>query len=199
MQARLSPHRAARVRPYRRAARRGASMVEAVFIISIFVSFFFGMNYFRSLYHQKLRVMQLGRAGVVAYAMDACPSGGNALAQIQPDLQTVEDSTQNASGKTSGTNPGVQPPPTSVGQSNNGHSPSDPVSGAMSSAGFGGDPIAAINLQAPASALGQTDPLTTIGFQSTVHTNAAMSCGDKQEDGDIGSALKYVSGLFDHN
>jgi hypothetical protein len=171
-------------------------MVEAVFIISIFVTFFFGMNYFRSLYHQKLRVMQLGRAGVVAYAMDACPTNVNALAQIQPDLGTAQDSTQNASGKTAGTSPGstVSAPSTQVGQ----HTQSDPVSGAMSDSGFGGDPIAAINLQAPATALGKSDMFTTIGFQSTVHTTAAMSCNDKQQDGDIGGALHYVSGLFDH-
>jgi hypothetical protein len=181
----------ARSRSRSRARTRGASMVEAVFVISIFVSFFFGMVYFKSVYHQKLRVQELGRAGVVAYAMNACPTGGDQLAPIRPDLQNVQDNSNNPSGKQEGTAPAATASSKPIGQQNQG----DPVTGAMSSSGFTGDPLSVINLQAPASALGQSG-LTTLGFQTTVHTVATMSCGDKQEDGNVNGVIGYVKDLF---
>ncbi len=168
-------------------------MVEAVVVISVFVTFFLGMVYFRSLYEQKLRVQQLGRAGVVAFAMKGCPSGGDPMASIKADLGAVQDNSGSPSGGSSGDpSKKVQVPSTSVGQNSKG----DPVAGAVGKSGFAGDPISVFNLQAPASGTSKSSPITSVGFNSTVHTTAAMSCGDKQEAGNVKDAIQYIGNLF---
>ena len=66
-----------------RARSRGAAMVEAIVVISVFILFFVGMVYFESLYHEQLRALQLARAAAVAYAMDACPDNTDPLRTVR--------------------------------------------------------------------------------------------------------------------
>jgi hypothetical protein len=172
----------------RRIGCRGASMVEAVFMISIFIMFFIGQVYFRSLYENKLHVQRLGRAAAVAFAMNAC-QGNDPLAPVKPDLGSAQNN--GTTGSTQGNSSGIQAQPTgSVGTGGG-----DPVGGAMQGSGFTGDPIAVFNLQAAAAGTAQQG-LSTVGFQSTVHTTASMSCGDKQEGGNVSDAIQYVIGEF---
>ncbi|MBX3220292.1 MAG: hypothetical protein KF795_07205 [Labilithrix sp.] len=55
-----------------RAARRGAILVEAIIVITFFITCFVGVVYFRELYLQKLRVQRLARSATLAHAMGAC-------------------------------------------------------------------------------------------------------------------------------
>ncbi len=162
-------------------------MIEAVVVISIFILFFLGMTYFRSMYQNKLHVQRLARAAAVAYALDACQ--GDPLGAIKADLGTATD---NGSGQQQGgaNTSGMTSQSTPVGNG-------DPSAKALGDEGVVGDPIAGINVQAPASGTSKPSPWASeIGFRATVSSNAYMSCGEKQEDGDVGGAFKYIKGLI---
>jgi Flp pilus assembly protein TadG len=97
----------------KRAARRGAAMVEAVVVISVFILFFLGMVYFRSMYQQKLRMMRLARAAAVGYALNGC--NGSPTQNITQDLGNGSDNSSGTSqgGANVSGAPGANP---SVGQ-----------------------------------------------------------------------------------
>ena len=178
-----------RNRGHNRASKRGAAMVEAVFMISIFILFFLGMVYFRSMYQQKLRVQRLARAAAVSYALAAC--NGNPLASIQADLGNASD---NNSGQQQGNANlgGMTPNPSGVGS--NGGGSASPVASAMGNEGVVGDPIAGINVQAPAAGTSTGQFGQQIGFKANVGSSAYMSCGENQEDGNVGGSLQYIKG-----
>jgi hypothetical protein len=171
-----------------RNGQRGASMVEAVFMISIFIMFFIGQVYFRSLYENKLHVQRLGRAAAIAYAMNAC-RGDDALAPVRPDLGSAQPNGQ--AGSSQGNSSGIQEQPSgSVGTGGG-----NPVGGAMSNGGFVGDPIAVFNMQAAAAGTAQQG-WATIGYKATVHTTASVSCGDQQRKGDPADAVQFIISEF---
>ncbi len=173
----------------RRASRRGAAMVEAIVMISMFIMFFLGMVYFRSMYQQKLKVQRLARAAAVSYALAAC--NGDPLASIKADLGTATDN--NSGQQQGGANlGGMTPNPSGVGS--NAGSSASPVASAMGNEGVVGDPIAGINVKAPAAGTSTGKFGTQIGFKANVSSDAYMSCGENQEDGDVGGALKYIQG-----
>src|SRR5437763_62212 len=74
--------------------QRGAAMVEAIVIISVFILFLLGTVYFKNLYQQKLHVLRLGRASTLAYSMAAC--GIPPTQPIQKDLYGANGSATNA-------------------------------------------------------------------------------------------------------
>jgi hypothetical protein len=165
---------------------RGAAMVEAVCVISVFVIFFIGIAYFRMLYQERLMVQRLARAAAVAYAMNACPDG-QALSAIQPDLGRASD---NESGSTPDQTSSAMQPNAQVGNSS---SAGDPVGSAL-------DKIAGISLQAMASNDMKKHAAAVPGqrewFSHTVYSNSFMTCGDVQKSGDIAGALSYVQHAF---
>ncbi len=166
-------------------------MVEAVFVIAIFILFFLGMAYFRSMYQQKLRIARLARAAAVGYALNGCQ--GDPLALVSQDLGSAQNGGQ--SGQTPGTAPGPYPAPSSnptVGQN-----PGNPVGSALGNQGMVGDPIAVINMQAPAGASTQPTPLAAkVGFNATLTQNSYMSCGDVAQPGTAAGVWNYASSLF---
>jgi hypothetical protein len=178
-----------RMRPHNRARTRGAAMVESIVMISMFILFFMGMVYFRSMYQQKLRVQRLARAAAVSYALAAC--NGDPMASIQADLGSASN---NNSGQQQGTANlgGMNPNPSGVGS--NAGSSNSPTASALSGQGMAGDPIAGINVQAPAAGTTKSRFGTTVGLRSTVSSNAYMSCGENQQDGNVGGALQYIKG-----
>lgn len=171
-------------------------MVEAVFVISVFILFFLGMAYFRSMYQQKLRVSRLARAAAVGYALNGCQ--GDPLALINQDLGSASNGGQ--SGSTQGSTQGVtgqagsKGDPTVSGNSGSGN----PVSSSLGSSGMTGDPIAVLNLQGPAAAgTTQSSPWATkIGFSATVSTSSYMSCGDVAQPGTAAGAWNYAEKFF---
>ena len=161
-------------------------MIEAIFCISVFILFFLGMVYFRSMYQQKLRMERLGRAAAVAYALEGC-SGSNPLAQIQADLGNATNTGQ--PGEQQGTGAGIGGNP-SVGSGS-------PLSGAQQSKGTFGDPVTEISMSGPASATTQNGVFgPKFGFTANVGTTSFMSCGQAPEAGSVSGALQYVKGLF---
>jgi hypothetical protein len=170
----------------------GAAMIEALFVISIMVSFFIAMVYVRSLYENKLHVQRLGRAAALAYAMSACKDQGDPLLPIRPDLGSAKNS--GTSGAQQGNNPSSAITPQST--QNVGDKGGDPVSGAMKGSGFVGDPLALFTLDANAAATVPQGWTTATAFQHTVRTIATISCGDKQEAGDVKGAIHYVIDEF---
>ncbi len=157
-------------------------MIEAVFVISIFILFFVGMLYFESLYHTKIRVQGLARAAAVAYAMDACKDA-NPLQTVQQDLHAS-------------TGHGDSPPPSStatvpVGTPNKpvGNNGGDPLGSAMKSQGLAGDPTTDIGVNGTASG---TTGKPGSGFHASVSSDSYLSCGDAQGDGSAGSAWSFV-------
>lgn len=173
------------------AATRGAAMVEALVVISVFILFFLGMVYFRSMYQQKLRVMRLSRAAAVGFSLNGC--NGAATQNLTPqDLAGVSDSnSQTSSNGTAnvGGTPGADP---SVGQK-----AGNPVGGALSSQGMMGDKIAALNLATPASGTSKPSPMAkTLGFKANVSSISYMSCGEPHKAGDFSGLLSYATSLF---
>ncbi len=172
-----------------RAHARGAAMVEAIFVISIFILFFLGMAYFRSMYQQKLRVSRLARAAAVGYALGGC--NGSPLQSVTADLGSASDN-----GSTSQLNPGG-PAGASGSKPTVGQNGGNPVGSALASQGMVGDPIAVINMQAPAAGTSQASPATaSMGFKANVSTNSYMSCGEAHQKGDLSGAWNYAKGLF---
>jgi hypothetical protein len=176
---------------YRRAGARGAAMVEAVCVIAVFILFFLGMTYFRTMYQQKLRIARLARAAAVGYALNGCQ--GSPLALVQQDLGSGSNGSQ--SGQQSGSAQGPSGAPNSnpsVGQNTG-----NPVNSALGSAGMTGDPIAVITLTTPVSASAQSSPLApAMGFNTTLSNNSYMSCGDVAQAGTAAGAWNYASSLF---
>jgi hypothetical protein len=168
-------------------------MVEAICVISVFILFFLGMAYFRSMYQQKLRITRLARAAAVGYALGGCQ--GDPLALVQSDLGSASNGGQ--SGQSQGTGQG---PAGQAGSSANpsvGQNTGTPISSALGSSGMTGDPIAVINLQGPSSASTQSSPWAgKIGFSATVSTNTYMSCGDVAQAGTAAGAWNYAKSLF---
>jgi hypothetical protein len=166
-------------------------MVEAICVISIFILFFIGMAYFRSMYQQKLRVTRLARAAAVGYALNGCQ--GDPLALVNQDLGSASNT--GASGSTPGTATGPSGAPgsnPSVGQNTG-----NPVGSALAAQGMTGDPIAVIAVQGPAGASTQPSPLAQkVGFSATVTTDSYMSCGDVAQPGTAAGAWNYASQLF---
>jgi hypothetical protein len=120
--------------------------------------------------------------------MAAC--NGDPMASIQADLGTASN---NNSGQQQGSagSSGLSPNP-SVG--NSGSSGANPVGSAMGDQGMTGDPIAGMTVKAPASGTTKGSFGQVVGFKATVSSNAYMSCGENQQDGDVGGALKYIKG-----
>jgi hypothetical protein len=166
-------------------------MVEAICVISIFILFFLGMVYFRSLYQQKLRISRLARTAAVGYALNGCQ--GDPLAMVSSDLGSASNG--GGSGQQAGSAAGPSSAPgsnPSVGQNTG-----NPVGSALSSQGMVGDPIAVINMQAPAGATTQPTPWAAkVGFSATLTQNSYMSCGDVPQAGTAAGAWSYASQLF---
>jgi hypothetical protein len=165
-------------------------MVEAIVVISIFILFFLGMVYFRSMYQQKLRVMRLTRAAAVGFSLSGC--SGQPTQNLTPqDLSGVTDSSQTTTGGAAdpGGAPGANP---SVGQK-----AGSPVGNALSDQGMMGDKIAAMNLAAPASGTSQPSPMAkTLGFRANVSSISYMSCGEPHKAGDFSGLIGYATSLF---
>jgi len=160
-------------------------MVEAVVVISIFVLFFMGMMYFEWMYHNKLRVQQLARAGVVAYAMDACQDS-NPLQTVQQDLGPAKDT---GSGNSPGDQNDMNPPSTKNGIGNSGGDA--PLDDALTKSGFLGDPVAGIRLDTTVATTSNGP-----GFSGKVSSTGYLSCGDKQGPGNAGDVFSFISSVF---
>jgi len=172
-----------------RARERGAAMVEAIVVISIFILFFLGMVYFESLYHEQLRVQQLARAGAFAYAMKACPDGEDATLAVQADLH-------NASGGSSPQTGNANVPVQSKKQV--GNQGSDPLGGAMKMGGFALDKITDVKITGKAAGTTQSGGLFSPrwGFRRDVVSDSYLSCGDPQKDGNAGGLFSLVKSAF---
>lgn len=77
-----------------RAARRGAILVEAIIVISFFITCFIGVVYFRELYLQKMRVQRLARSASLAHAMGACEADPRAAIDRDIGARRFESTTQ---------------------------------------------------------------------------------------------------------
>jgi hypothetical protein len=165
-------------------------MVEAICVISVFILFFLGLVYFRSMYEQKLRGTRLARSAAVEYALAGC--NGDPLASIQADLGTAQN---NGSAQQQGSaDTSKMTPNPNLGNTNGG---GGGVGQALGNSGMVGDPIAGISVTAPAAGTTKTSALgQRIGFQSKVGADSYMSCGDPQADGTVQGALQYVKGMF---
>ena len=160
-------------------------MVESIIVISVFILFFVGMVYFKSLYTQKLRVQRLARAAAVAHAMGACE--GNALDRIKNDMQ------QSATGTGSGKQAGDAKITTPTA----GDKAGAPLGKALDNQGVVGDPIAGVFIQGNAAGNSRQNAWSAPkGFAAKVGSNAYMSCGDDQHDGNPAGFLDFVKGEF---
>jgi hypothetical protein len=165
-------------------------MVEAIFVISVFILFFLGMVYFYSLYHEHLRVQQLARAGAVAYAMDACQDS-NPLQAIEQDLGASNGQRNTTNNPATAGAVGQPNPP--IGDKGG----ADPVAGSMQSSGFVGVQIAGITMNGKAAGTTTYGLLSPrVGFRSDVISTSYIVCGDPQKDGDAAGAWDYVKDLF---
>jgi hypothetical protein len=81
-----------RVARVARASERGAVMVESLIAISIMITFFFGMVYLSTIYHDKIYVQQETR--YAAYVLNGCPGyvpGGLSSAMSATGLPRKEN------------------------------------------------------------------------------------------------------------
>jgi hypothetical protein len=174
----------------KRGAERGAAMVEAIVVISIFILFFLGMVYFRSMYQQKLRVMRLSRTAAVGFALSGCTGSPtqNLTTQDLNGVTSGSSGTINGTAANVGGSPGANP---SVGQNSK-----NPVGGALSDQGMMGDKIAALSLSAAAAGTSKSTFGSTVGFQSNVTSTSYMSCGEPHKAGDFSGAISYAESMF---
>jgi len=169
----------------------GAAMIEAVFVIAVFVLFFISMVYVRALYENKLRVMRLGRAGAMAFAMNACQNQNDPLQPVRPDLGSATDN-GNSGSQQGNANNAVKPSSSQQVGQNGG----DVIGSMMQKSGFAGDPLSVIGLGSNSAASAQQGWSQKTIYQSKVNTVSTVSCGDKQEDGKLGDAIKYIASQF---
>jgi hypothetical protein len=182
----IHPNSTSSVRSRERLRSRGAAMVESIVVISVFILFFVGMVYFRSLYTQKLRVQRLARAAAVAHAMGAC--NGNPLDRIKNDMQA--SASGSGAGRTAGDAP-IKTPTSSDPKA------SGPLGQALGNQGVVGDPIAGVLIQAGAAGTRRDNAWSPPrGFSAKVGSYAYMSCGEDQHDGNAGGMLDYIKGVF---
>jgi hypothetical protein len=169
----------------------GAAMIEAIFVISVFVLFFISMVYIRALYENKLRVMRLGRAGALVFAMNACQNQNDPLQPVRPDLGSATDN-GNSGTQQGNANNAIKPSSSQpVGQKGG-----DIIGTTMQKSGFTGDPLSVIGLGSNSAASVQQGWTQRTIYQSKVSTVSTVSCGDKQEDGKLGDAIKYIASQF---
>jgi len=167
-------------------------MVEAVFVISVFILFFLGLVYFRSMYEQKLRVARLARSAAVEYALAGCT--GDPMASINADLGTAQNNgSSQQQGNAASSMSGMTPSP-SIGNANGS---GGGVGQALGNSGMVGDPVAGIKVSAPAAGTTQSSTFgQRFGFRANVGSDSYMSCGDPMRDGDVKGALAFIKGMF---
>jgi hypothetical protein len=157
-----------------RSGERGASLVEAVAVIPVFLLFMAGMSYMHRLYTHKLTVESSARSHTMAYALGGC----------QGDFATVVHAND---GNLS------QAPPSGVGDPGDIH-PQDGNGQLMEQQG--GETVA--TLKHTSSTVQTTfDPGSTFpnATKSSQSSSTAM-CDEVPQKGDLPGLIKYAIHLF---
>ena len=157
-----------------RAYARGASLVEAVAVIPVFILFAVGMIYMHRLYNHKLTVQSSARSHTMAYALGGCNG----------DFATVvHSSTGNLSGA----------PPSGVGNPGDIH-PQDGNGQLMEQQG--GESVA--TLKHTSSTVQTTfEPGSTFpSATKTSKSSATAMCDETPQKGDLPGLIKYAIHLF---
>jgi len=130
-------------------------------------------------------------AAAVGYALNGCT--GDPLALVNPDLAGASNGGQSGKANGNATGPAGSPSANpSVGQK-----AGSPVGDALGDQGMVGDPIAVLNMTAPASGTSKPSPMAqTFGFNANVTSNSYMSCGEVPQPGTAAGAWNYAEKLF---
>ena len=158
----------------RRKLQRGASLVEAVAVIPVFILFAVGMIYMHRLYTHKLTVQSSARAHTMAYALGGCKG----------DFATVVHASD---GNLSNA------PPSGVGDPGDIH-PQDGNGQLMEQQG--GETVA--TLKHTSSTVQTTfDPGATFpNATKTSKSSATAMCDEVPQKGDLPGLIKYAIHLF---
>ena len=157
-----------------RARSRGASLVEAVAVIPVFILFFVGMIYMFKLYTQKMSAQSAARSHAMAYALGGC----------RGDYATV---TQSNGGSV------TTAPPSGVGDPSQLH-PQDGSAQQMETQG--GETVATLS-HTSSKVQSTFDPGATFpSATKSVSSMSTMMCDEVPQDGSLKGLISYAIHLF---
>jgi hypothetical protein len=154
--------------------RRGASLVEAVAVIPIFILFFVGMIYVHKIYAKKMDAQRLARSETMAYALGGC----------QGDYATVVHSTQGSQ---------TNAPPSGVPDPNGIHPQGGQAQNMDNHANYG---VATLR-HTSTKVQGTVDMGHDLqSANKTMSSSSVAMCGDKPVDGNLKGLINYAIHLF---
>jgi hypothetical protein len=163
-----------KTRTKKRWRQRGASLVEAVAVIPIFLLFFVGMLYMFKLYSQKMSAQSAARSHAMAYALGGC----------RGDYGTV---TQSNGGSL------TTAPPSGVSDPSSLH-PQDPNGQQMETQG--GESVATLS-HTSSKVQSTFDPGTTLpSATKSVSSTSTVMCDEVPQDGSLKGLINYAIHLF---
>ncbi|MBN9161692.1 MAG: hypothetical protein BGO98_27440 [Myxococcales bacterium 68-20] len=179
---------AARVRTGTRATARGAILVEAIVVISFFITCFIGVVYFRALYVQKLHLQRLARSAAIAHAMGACASDPRAAIERDVGARRLEGRTE--SGIPFDAIPTVPALP-------HGENGATALARAREKNGDSGlDQITVVRLEGDASATTRGPDGREAGYRSTPSSTSYVVCADEAPDDRYEGIVEQIANLF---
>jgi hypothetical protein len=158
----------------RKIGQRGASLVEAVAVIPVFILFFVGMIYVHKIYAKKMDAQRLARSETMAYALGGC----------QGDYATVVH-----------TNDGQQQnaPPSPLPDPNSIHPQGQQAQNMDQHASYG---IASLR-HTSSKVQGTVDMGNDLqSAKKTMSSSSVAMCGDKPVDGNLKGLINYAIHLF---
>ena len=178
-------------------SQRGAAIIEALFVCSIFILGLLGMVYFRGLYLKKLGAQRMARAAVIAHSMVGCKDN-------QPRAWLARDG--------NGYRVLGAPPtrtPAINAKTNESYANSDTSSNSLApgllgklgkSSGTTSDgkgmlnPITDAHLAGDVEVSNRSGVLSKDGtsFRGEVGSQSFVSCGDEVKRGDYGSIIEMI-------
>ncbi len=173
----------------RRRAERGAIVVEAIVVISVFILIFVGMIFFYELYRHKLTVTRLARAAAVGFGMNGC--NGSATATIAEDIPIdhviigPETGKPISGGGGASSITGASPP---VGKGGG-----NPIGSAAGSKKLGQDVTQQVRIDSPEFSAGS---VATRVFKASTTSTSYMTCGEPHMAGDPGDVWDDIKDIF---
>jgi hypothetical protein len=181
------------VRSQRR-RQRGAAMIEAVLVFSVFILVLIGMVYFRALYVKKLGAQRMARAAVIAHSMAGCKENpvrnwlsrdgnGYRIVGSQPSRTSIPNQKGTAE-PSAGSEPESLAPRLlgSLGRASNTTSDGKGILNPITDARVNGD----VEVAPRAGVLDKG------GFRGEVGSQSFLSCGDEVKTGDYGAIIDVI-------
>lgn len=173
---------------------RGAAMLEAVLVFSIFILVLIGMVYFRALYVKKLGAQRMARAAVIAHSMAGCKENpvrtwlsrdGNGYRIVGSPPSRTNIPNQRATAPASADAEPESLAPRLLGSLGKASNTTSDGKGIL-------NPITDARVNGDVEVAPRAGVLDKGGFRGEVGSQSFLSCGDEVKQGDYGAIIDVI-------